>query len=317
MSEPTQPHPEDSEVTGPDSVGRWFARLLKGFAVGVGAILPGLSGGVLAVIFNIYSPMIRFLANIRKNFVKNVLYFIPVGIGGMLGVVVFARAVEAAFETYAAQFIVLFIGFVIGTFPSLFRQAGKRGRSRLDWGILVGSAVGIMVLMLVANSASVTVPPSIPVWLGSGALIGLGLIVPGLSPSNFLIFFDLYDKMSADIAALQLATIIPIAVGGIVCVLLASKVVAWMFDTHYSRMYHLILGLVVGSSLAIFPTKVFPAYTTQGLADSGLSLGVALAFGIAMLVVGTVASYLFSKVEDRVAVRREAIEAEAKEPEAV
>ena len=90
-----------------------------------------------------------------------------------------------------------------------------------------------------------------------------------------------------------------------------------MFDTHYSRMYHLILGLVVGSSLAIFPTKVFPAYTTQGLADSGLSLGVALAFGIAMLVVGTVASYLFSKVEDRVAVRREAIEAEAKEPEAV
>ena len=206
---------------------------------------------------------------------------------------------------------------VIGTFPSLFRQAGKRGRSRLDWGILVGSAVGIMVLMLVANSASVTVPPSIPVWLGSGALIGLGLIVPGLSPSNFLIFFDLYDKMSADIAALQLATIIPIAVGGIVCVLLASKVVAWMFDTHYSRMYHLILGLVVGSSLAIFPTKVFPAYTTQGLADSGLSLGVALAFGIAMLVVGTVASYLFSKVEDRVAVRREAIEAEAKEQEAV
>nr|WP_269452182.1 DUF368 domain-containing protein [Tessaracoccus coleopterorum] len=173
---------------------------------------------------------------------------------------------------------------------------------------MVGSAVGIFVLMLIAGNASLTVAPSIPVWLGSGALIGLGLIVPGLSPSNFLIFFDLYDKMSADIAALQLATIIPIAIGGIACVLLASKVVAWMFDTHYSRMYHLILGLVVGSSVALFPTKVLPAYTTQGLADSGLSLGVALAFAAAMLVVGTVASYLFSKVEDRVASRREAIE---------
>ena len=69
------------DVTAPDSVGRWFARLAKGAAVGVGAILPGLSGGVLAVIFKLYDPMIRFLANIKRNFVSNVLFFIPVGIG--------------------------------------------------------------------------------------------------------------------------------------------------------------------------------------------------------------------------------------------
>lgn len=312
MAEPTPKEDVVTDVTSPDSVGRWFARLLKGFAVGVGAILPGLSGGVLAVIFNIYDPMIRFLANLRRNFIKNIFYFIPVGIGGLLGVVVFAKAVEAAFETYAAQFIVLFIGFVIGTFPHLFKEAGKKGRSRLDWVILFGSLVGIFALMLIANSAKVTIPPSIPVWIGSGALVGLGLIVPGLSPSNFLIFFDLYDKMSADIGNFKLATIIPIAIGGIACLLLASKLVAWMFDTHYSRMYHLILGLVVGSSLAIFPTKVFPAYTPQGLADSGLSLPVSLAFAIAMLVVGTVASYLFSKVESRVSEKREAIDAAAR-----
>ncbi|WP_269451885.1 undecaprenyl phosphate translocase family protein [Tessaracoccus coleopterorum] len=133
MTEPTAPQTDiqtevHDEVTAPDSVGRWFGRLLKGFAVGVGAILPGLSGGVLAVIFNIYSQMIRFLADIRKDFVKNVLYFIPVGIGGLLGVVVFAKAVETAFETYAAQFIVLFVGFVIGTFPpSSGRRAGAAG----------------------------------------------------------------------------------------------------------------------------------------------------------------------------------------------
>ena len=56
----------------------WFIRLLKGALVGIGFILPGLSGGVLAVIFGLYDRIIKFLANLRDNFTKNVLYFIPV-----------------------------------------------------------------------------------------------------------------------------------------------------------------------------------------------------------------------------------------------
>ncbi|MCB0887310.1 MAG: DUF368 domain-containing protein, partial [Propionibacteriaceae bacterium] len=186
------------DVTAPDSVGRWFARLAKGAAVGVGAILPGLSGGVLAVIFKLYDPMIRFLANIKRNFVSNVLFFIPVGIGMMLGIVGFSVVVEAAFGRYAAQFTCLFIGFVIGTFPSLYRQAGKRGRSARDLVVMAAAAVGIFALMyLGGDSAWLQVQPSIPVWFGSGALIGLGVILPGMSPSNFLIYFGLYEKMAA------------------------------------------------------------------------------------------------------------------------
>ena len=59
----------------------WFIRLIKGTIVGIGAILPGLSGGVMAVIFGIYDPLIRFLADIRKDFVKNFRYFLPIVIG--------------------------------------------------------------------------------------------------------------------------------------------------------------------------------------------------------------------------------------------
>ena len=62
----------------------------------------------------------------------------------------------------------------------------------------------------------------------------------------------------------------------------------------------MILGLVIGSSLAIFPSTVFPAYTQAGLAASGLSFELALIFGIAMLLIGIIASYLFSKLEEKV-----------------
>ncbi|MDO5678364.1 MAG: DUF368 domain-containing protein [Propionibacteriaceae bacterium] len=305
-----EPTHDDSPALQPDSAGRWVSRLLKGIAVGIGAILPGLSGGVLAVIFKLYDPLIRFLAKPFRNFWRNVMFFIPVGIGGLLGVLGFAYVVEAAFGKYAAQFVCLFIGFVIGTFPSLYRQAGKRGRSTKHLVIMAISAAAIFAVMLIGGQSGelLQVYPSIPVWFGSGALIGLGVIVPGMSPSNFLIYFGLYDKMATGIKDGDLTTIIPLAISLIACVLLFAKAAAWAFDRHHAGMYHFILGMVIGSSLAIFPTVVFPAFTEKGLADAGLSLPVAVLFAVALLVVGVIASYLFSKVEDKYSDQREALE---------
>lgn len=60
-----------------ESVGAWFTRMLKGIMVGIGFILPGLSGGVLAVIFRIYDPIIRFLSKPLHRFVSQVRYFVP------------------------------------------------------------------------------------------------------------------------------------------------------------------------------------------------------------------------------------------------
>lgn len=73
----------------PNTITDWFIRLIKGIIIGVGFILPGLSGGVLAVILGIYDKLIRFLSDIRKNFLQNVAYFLPVAIGMAIGIVIF------------------------------------------------------------------------------------------------------------------------------------------------------------------------------------------------------------------------------------
>lgn len=277
----------------------WLIRLFKGIAIGFGAILPGLSGGVLSVIFGVYDRMIEFLGNLRKNFWKNFLFFLPIVIGGVVGIVIFSFAVKAAFDSYEAQFVCLFIGFVIGTFPSLYRQAGKEGRKSADFAILGISALLIFALMMLGERKLLDVAPSIPVWFASGALIGLGLIVPGMSPSNFLIYFGLYDKMADGVSKLDMSVVIPLSLGLIACVLLFAKLVNWLFKRFYAGMYHLILGMVVGSSLVIFPTIVYPALTTAGLAVSGLTLWQSLLFCVAMLMIGIVASALFGKLETK------------------
>ena len=137
------------------------------------------------------------------------------------------------------------------------------------------------------------------------------MILPGMSPSNFLIYFGLYEKIMPASRS-RSGHRHPAGPRAIACVVLLAKLVEWALHRSYSTVFHLILGMVIGSSLAIFPTVVFPAFSSAGLAASGLSLGASVAFAVALLVVGTVASLLFSKVEDRYADQRESIESSAK-----
>jgi putative membrane protein len=260
----------------------WIIRLLKGILVGIGFITPGLSGGVLAVVFGIYEPLMRFLANLKRQFIKNVLFFIPVGIGGVIGVVAFSAVVDFAFENFAAQFIWLFIGFIAGTFPSLFKTSGEQGRKTWHWALLILTAVGTVFLMRWMESIrNVQLEPSFFSWVMSGALIGLGVVVPGMSPSNFLIYVGLYQPMAAGLRRLDLGVAVPLALGLILCVLLLAKLIAWLFKKFYTGMYHFILGVVVGSTIAISPAGV------QGWTIAVCALlfvvGALISFGLAKL----------------------------------
>lgn len=262
----------------------WVLRLIKGILVGIGAIVPGLSGGVLMVIFGIYEPLIKFLANLKKNFVKNVLFFIPIGIGGVIGVVAFSAVIDYAFTYFAAQFIWLFIGFIAGTFPSLWKTAGKEGRKPYHWIVLVVFAVGIFFLMRNLETVNnVTMTPNFWVWIMSGAIFALGMIVPGMSPSNFLIYLGLYQPMANGIKQLDFGVIFPMMIGVVLCILVFSKLVAWLFKKAYPFMYHFILGIVVGSTAAIIPSGV---------------TGWTIAVCAGLFVLGAAASFALAKVDE-------------------
>jgi putative membrane protein len=265
----------------------WIIRFLKGILVGVGFITPGLSGGVLAVVFGIYEPLMRFLGNLREKFIKNLIYFLPVGIGGIVGVVAFSAVVDFSFSNYPGPFTWLFIGFIAGTFPALFKTSGKQGRKWVHWLLLVLIGGGTVFLMRWMESIrSVQLSPSFFSWLLSGALIGLGVVVPGMSPSNFLIYVGLYQPMASGIRHLDLGVIVPLALGGTICVLLLAKLIAWLFKQFYSVMYHLILGIVIGSTIAIIPEGV-----------RGWVLGVSAI----LFLVGAIISYGLAKLDEKYA----------------
>ncbi len=264
----------------------WIIRLVKGILAGIGAITPGLSGGVLMVVFGIYEPLVRWLADIRKKFLPNLRYFLPVGIGGVIGVIAFSAVIAYAFENFAAQFTWLFIGFISGTIPSLLKTAGEQGRKNWHWLLLALFAVGIYLFMTwMETIRSVTMAPSFWGWVLSGALTGLGLVVPGMSPSNFLLYLGLYEPMANGIKSLDLGVILPLILGVVLVIFLFARVVSWLFRKHHALMYHLIIGIVIGSTAAIIPSSV-----------SGI--GVILACAL-LFVVGAAASFALAKLDEK------------------
>ena len=91
----------------------WIARVIKGIVIALGFILPGISGGVLAAILGIYERMIAFLAHPFKDFKSNVLYFIPVAIGMLLGIGLFSYPIEYLLENYQVYVLWSFAGAII------------------------------------------------------------------------------------------------------------------------------------------------------------------------------------------------------------
>jgi putative membrane protein len=275
-----------SRVRDIGSIGNWIIRFLKGILVGIGAIVPGLSGGALAVVFGLYEPLIQFLANLREKFVKNVIFFLPVGIGGILGVIAFSAVVDYAFTYYASEFTWLFIGFISGTFPSLYKTSGQKGRKTRDWLVLLLIAVGTLFLMRWMETInSVTLSPTFFNWILSGILFGLGMVVPGMSPSNFLIYLGLYQPMASGIRHLDFSVIIPMALGLIFCVFAFAKLVSWLFNKYFTFMYHFILGIVIGSTLAIIPEDV---------------RGWTIVVCAVLFVIGAACSYSLVKLDSRI-----------------
>ena len=229
-------------------------RFVKGIFIGSGFVLPGVSGGALAAVFGIYERIMSFLAHITKNFKKNVLYMLPVGLGGLAGVFLFSFVVSFFMEQFEAQIRWMFVGCICGMLPALKEQAERKGSAPRHTVILgVAFALSLFLLFFGERLFHGQVPQNFGTWVLAGGLIGLGVIVPGLSPSNFLVYMGMYKAMTDGIKDLDWMVILPLMLGGVATVLLLSKVMDYAFQRVYSGLFHAILGITLASTLMIIP----------------------------------------------------------------
>ena len=228
--------------------------LIQGAIVGVGAILPGVSGGVLAVAFGIYEPMMELLTHPVEALKKNAKLFVPFAIGWILGFILLARAVEMFFAAFASVALMLFFGLICGTLPELFKTSEKSDPSKSWTPFIISLSLAYLFFHLLENGISTVIAPSFFGFLLCGVLWGFSLIVPGLSSSSILICLGLYEPMTAGLGALDFAVIIPMLIGIITITLLFARFVNMLYKRHYAVTSRIVLGFVIASSLKTVPS---------------------------------------------------------------
>lgn len=239
------------------TVRKFVVRVIQGAVIGAGAILPGISGGVLCVVFGIYRPMMAVLAHPFKNLKYYWMMFIPIGLGWAVGFVGLSGVIAKLFSMNSAVIVSLFVGLIAGTFPGLFREGAKFGRHKGMWVALAVSTLALLAFFYTLKfSTSTAVTPSFGWYIFCGALWGISLIVPGMSSSSVLIFLGLYQPMSAGISTFDFGVLIPFAIGIIGTVLLLARLVNHLFDKHYGVAFYCVVGFVIASTIPIIPTAV-------------------------------------------------------------
>ena len=268
----------------------WISRFVKGIFIALGFILPGVSGGVLAAILGLYERMLDFMAHARQNFKRDFWYFLPVGLGGIVGIILLSNPLSYLLTTYKAVVLWGFAGAIVGTLPTLFKESSKTGRHWSDWLVLFATIIiGGVFLYNVAGLVG-QLPVNFFSWLLAGGLIALGVIVPGLSPSNFLLYLGLFKPMIQGFKRADPGVFIPITLGGLVTLLLLSKIMHFFIRQYHAKVYQVILGIVIVSTVLIIVPPV---------ADySGFNLVSGIASALLFLI-GTSIGLWMSQLEEK------------------
>ena len=232
-------------------------RIFQGALIGLGAVLPGISGGVLAVVFGIYKPIMELISNPFANFRSHVPKLIPVIIGGGIGFLGVANILAFFLEKYPDPSVCLFIGLIVGMLPSLFREAGEKGVSKGSFVSLIVCMCIIFAVLIGLRLMSFEVVPGFSWYVFCGFCLALSVIAPGMSFSTLLMPLGLYTPFVEGIGHFDMSILIPSGIGALVTVICLAKAVNALFEYYYSIAFHGIIGIVIAATVMIIPFSSF------------------------------------------------------------
>lgn len=266
----------------------FWRRAVAGLVIGVGCILPGVSGGVIAVSFGLYRPMLDAVASFLKGPKRNFAFLLPIALGGVLGVLLGALLLGYVMKRYQTPILFLFIGMILGGVPSLLAQANEGGfRIKNLWALLGGIVAALSLLLLESagvRNASVTDVLTPLQALAAGAIIAFGSIVPGISMSFLLIYLGWYQSLLNTIGRLELLPLLLLALGCVLCALALIRIVKWVFDHYHGYAFYAVLGFLLVSVGLVFP---------------GFESGWRILTDVLLCLLGLTLGFVFGKGEEK------------------
>lgn len=264
-----------------------------GTIIGIANIIPGVSGGTMAVILNVYDKIL--FAFSLKNLKSNLVFLGCLGAGAGFGIIAFSRVITYLYEQYHMVVNFCFIGLVLGSIPMIYGKArfsGVQAKNWIPFLIALFVMIAITILQLMGGGADgengVSMASGVEnlpfhimlVWLFISAFIStIGMILPGISGSFLLLLFGSYTIVMRAVAEMDFVILFSTGMGVACGGLVGIKLVKIMLRKHPQALYFAILGLMAGSIFNIYPGFSFDRQGLAALAGMVMCTAVSYGFG--------------------------------------
>ncbi len=238
---------------------KFLWKVLQGALIGLGAVLPGISGGVLSVVFGVYRPIMELLADPVHKWRTHLPGLFPYMIGSAAGFLGVANLLAYVLETYPDPSVCVFVGLICGMLPSLWREAGEQGRNRGNVIVSGVTFTAMLMLLCLLQNPRAAVKPGIGSYLFCGFAFALSVIAPGMSFSTLLMPLGLYTPFVEGIGHIRPEILIPGMIGCGVTFVCLAKLVNRLFEKHYAVMFHGIFGIIGAATVMTVPWGSFAA----------------------------------------------------------
>ena len=265
--------------------------ILKGFVFGLANIIPGVSGGTIALTMGIYEDLISSISNILKSFKKSMSLLIPFGIGALLSIVLLSKIINFTLTKYPAPTILFFIGLILGGIPLLTKNIkGKKVKPRYILLFLTTFSFILLLTYLGGAGHSVKLTSSLGSYILLfivGMIAAATMVIPGVSGSFVMMLLGYYQPIINTIDELtsmknvmtNILILIPLGLGIVVGIIGISKLIEFLFKKYKIETYYAILGFILASIITLFISITFPHSIIQIL------------IGIILLIIGTFCGY--------------------------
>lgn len=238
--------------------------VIKGFIIGLGKILPGVSGAVFAMMLNVYEPAIQAIASLKNNLYSNLKFLALLSLGILLSIVFGSNLLIYLFNKYYVPTMCLFLGIMLAGLHPIIKEIDKIGLREILF-VLVIVFVFILISLIPNVQRSIFKSNTFMFFI-SGILDAFSSIVPGISGTVLLMTIGTYDLILATLANMfninslknNLLILIPFFIGILLGIYLVSKVMNYLFKNHRNISYCCIMGLIIGSIVTLlFKIDIF------------------------------------------------------------
>ena len=231
--------------------------MLKGMIVGGTMMVPGVSGGSMAMILGVYDKLISSVSSFFKDKLASFIFLALFALGGGVGILLFAKPLSVLIDKYPMPTLYFFMGAVVGSIPMIFNKAEiKRFSYKVPLYIFVGVAIVFALGLIPDNNVQLDMDIGFTssILLGlAGFVAAVALVLPGISVSFLLLVMGLYNTTINAISDFYLPFLIPLGIGLVLGIVLTTKVLEQAMNNYPQITYMIILGFLLGSVPQLFP----------------------------------------------------------------